>query len=163
MQIEKVGILLPHLHNNQLGYEVTKQLNDLKTTHPHIDSIVFTEEDCPQTIMAKFAIMNVSEAYDQKGLMIATTPSTAAKLIYCWGADKKVFYNYDCYWLRGQRTNYEYLMNLYLNNEFDLIVRSESHKLLLENNFTAKVKTVVENFNIKEMLELYSTEEALNV
>ena len=137
---------MPHLHNNQLGYEVTTQLNKLKETHPYIDTLVFTEEDRPQTLIPKFGIMNICEAYDQNGLIIATTPSTASKLIHFWGADYKVFYSYDCYWLRGQRNQYEQLMNLYLSNEFDLVVRSESHKKLLENNFTAKVDYIVENF-----------------
>ena len=154
--ITKLGILVPHLHNNQLGYEVTKQLNKLKESNPKSDSIVFTEEDRPQTLVANFGIMNISEAYDQTGLIIATTPNTASKLIHFWGANHKVFYNYDCFWLRGQRNSYEHLLNLYLNNEFDLICRSESHKTLLENNFNTKVKAIVENFNIKEILNMYS-------
>lgn len=156
--IEKVGILIPHLHNNQLGYEITKQLNNLKKTHPYIDSVVFTEDDRPQTIIPKFAIMNISEAYDQTGLVIATTPSTAQKLIYCWGATHKVFYSYDCYWLRGQKTQYEGLLNLYHNDIFDVIARSQSHKTIIENNFNAKIKAVIERFNILDFIKLYEVE-----
>jgi hypothetical protein len=155
MKIDKVGILLPHLHNNQMGYEVTKQLNNLKNTHPYIDSIVFTEDERPQTLIPKFAIMNVCEAYDQTGLLIATTPSTASKLIYCWGANHKVFYSYDCFWLRGNRNQYEGLLNLYLNKEFDVIVRSESHQTLLANNFNVRAKAIVEGFDILEFIRLY--------
>lgn len=154
-KITKVGILLPHLHNNQLGYEITSQLNKLTITHPYIDSVVFTEEDRPQTLLPKFAIMNISEVYDQQGLLIATTPNTAGKLVHCWGTNLKAFYSYDCFWMRGTRNKYEALLNLYQNKEFDVIARSESHKRLIENNFNIHIDYVVDKFNILDFITIY--------
>lgn len=156
--INKIGILVPHLHNNQLGYEITSQLNSLAETHPYIDSVVFTEDDKPQTIIPKFAIMHISEVYDQQGLLIATTPNTAGKLIHCWGTPFKVFYNYDCYWMRGARNKFETLFNLYQNKEFDLVVRSESHAQILMNNFNVTPKAIVKEFNILDFIKLYEKE-----
>lgn len=142
-----------------MGYEITTQLNSLAKTHPYIDSVVFVEEDRPQTILPKFAIMNICEVYDQGGLLIATTPNTAGKLVHCWGAKHRVFYSYDCFWMRGNRNKYESLVNLYQNREFDLVVRSESHKEIINNNFNIAPFAVVKHFNIPDFISLYEKKE----
>jgi hypothetical protein len=152
MKISQVNIIVPHIYDNQLGYCISKYCNEL--AHLDIDCVVFTEEIRPFTITPKFAVMNIAEMYDQPGLTIATTPQTTQKLLHCWGANQKIFYSWDLYWLRGQRRLYQPMLNLYTSN-IDIVARSESHKDAIENCFNIKVKTVIDDFNIAKFIELY--------
>jgi hypothetical protein len=152
MKIDRINIIVPHLHDNQLGYCITKHCNQL--SERGIDCVVFTEEIRPFTITPKFAVMNISEAYDQPGLTISTTPSTTSKLQHCWAPNQKVFYSWDLYWLRGQRKMYKPILDLYHVN-MDIIARSESHKTAIENCFNIKVKSVIDDFDVLKIAALY--------
>lgn len=155
INIDRINIIAPHLHHNQLGYCITKYCN--KLAKHDIDCVVFTEEVRPFTIEPKFAVMNISEIYDQPGLTIATTPSTAQKLHHCWAPQQKVFYSWDLYWLRGPRRIYKPILDLYHIN-MDIIARSESNKKAIENCFNIKVKAVVDDFDVLKIREIYNAE-----
>lgn len=137
---------------SQLGYTITNECNKLQDYD--IDCVIFTEEIRPINVMPQFAIMNISEVYDQPGLTIATTPSTVKKLEKCWAPNYKIFYNWDLYWLRGRQKIYAPMLDLY-HTPLDIIARSESHKKLIENCFNIKVKSVIENFDILQIIKLY--------
>ena len=155
MKIDRINIIVPHLYKSQLGYCISKHCNTL--VENDIDCVVFTEEMRPFTITPKFAVMNISEVYDQPGLTIATTPSTAEKLQHCWGPNKKIFYSWDLYWLRGQRKIYKPILDLYHVN-MDIVARSESHKTAIENCFNIKVRAVVDDFDVLKMKDIYDEE-----
>lgn len=157
-RISRIGVVVGNLYNSQLGYCLTREFNLLRKVRPDIDCVVFTEESTPFSITPYFSVMNIAEMYDQPGLMIATSPSTAQRLTACWGANYKAFYSWDMYWARGRRRVYEPYFLLY-NSNFDIIARCEEHKQLLENNFNIKVKACIENFHMQEFLSLYETGE----
>lgn len=154
--IDRINIIVNNLYNSQLCYYVSKELNLIRKNFPNIDCIVFIEEPSPFTITPFFGIMNIAEVYDQPGLTIATSLSTAKRLIACWAPQHKVFYSWDLFWLRGRQKVYEPYFHIY-NGEYDVVARNTEHKTIIENNFNVKVKGIVENFNISEFIRLYDT------
>jgi len=99
--------------------------------------------------------MEISQAWGHKGPMIATSLSTAEKLI-SFPSEQKFFYVWDLSWIRNSRelNDYEKYKRIYTDSSLSLIARSESHKQAIENCFNRKVEHVVSDFNIQDILEI---------
>jgi len=153
--LKNFSVLVPNTGANQISFCLINQINKLFESNPEIDVMVFYENIHKNCIPANFAAMEISHAFNHKGPMIATTLSTAQKLI-SFASEKKFFYVWDLSWIRNsmQVSNYESYNSIYTNTSLELIARSESHKKAIENCFNRKVNHVVSDFNIKEMLEI---------
>ena len=100
--------------------------------------------------------MQISEAWGHKGPVIATSFSTAYKLIG-FPNKKKIFYIWDLEWIRAKQSGikeYEKYIDVYTDSSLELIARSEPHKQAIENAFNRKVNHVVSDFNIDKILEI---------
>lgn len=140
----QINFLVRDLIASQLSYYLTKNLNDAQ----NINGIVFYENLVPPCLIPKFTTMNISEAWAQPGISIATTLSTAHKLVNFTGRAKKYFYVWDLEWLRGRNRVYTMYSPFFCNNELTLIARSEEHKKIIENNFNREIKIVCPDFNM---------------
>lgn len=151
------NVLLQNVGASQLSYFVTRNLNVLGDKRPDIDPIVFYENIHKNCIPPKFAVMQIAEAWGQDGAMIATSLSTAFKLIN-FPAARRLFYVWDLEWLRHgqQRRRYEQFADVYTHPNLELIARSESHAAVIENAFNRKVEHIISDFNTDKILELIS-------
>jgi len=137
---------------SQLSFYLIKELNKFSETNPQTDTIVFYEDIQKNYIPPNFAIMNMSESWGQSGPTIATSISTAKKMLH-YPSKEKFFYVWDLEWIRN-RHPYEKYSKIYADETFKIIARSEGHKRLIENAFNRKVEHVVPDFNMSSIMEV---------
>ena len=147
------SVLLQNIGASQLSYSVVQQLNHLGNIRPDIDTIVFYEDMHKNCLPPNFAVMQIAEAWGQHGPTIATSLSTALKLIGFPSA-RKIFYVWDLEWLRGQQRHYKMYADIYTYPELELIARSEEHKKAIENAFNKEVKHIMPDFDTNQLLKV---------
>jgi len=167
--MNKLGLLVPSLGASQMGYYICKNINDFVGSNPTSDIICYYENFEEECMHPNFTSLHIAEAWMQKGSMIATTESTAEKLIGFPGADNKYFYVWDLEWLRWEAPRVQF-GNLgyspylpYLHPSLEIICRSKNHAEIIENNFNREVKYVVEDFNIEKIMEVIYENQHVNV
>lgn len=151
----KLGILLNNLGPNQLAYSSIRSNNLFVDDAPKIDCILFYENYVRPCLPMNFASMQVFEAYGYNGTLIATSLSTAHKALRCYASKNKFFYVWDLEWLRLQQfKQFRDMHNVYGNSNLKLIARSESHKTVIEDSWNTKVAGIVDNFDMRQMIEV---------
>lgn len=151
-ELKKVGVLVKHLGPSQLSYYFINNSNKLLDARPELDIISFYENPNPPCITTKFATMQIFEAWNYDGIQIATTLSTADKLIKFPVAKRKIFYVWDLEWIRNIQKDFDKFSSIYSNPGLELVARSYEHKSLIESCWNVGVKKVVENFNMEELI-----------
>ena len=153
--LKNFSVLVPNTGANQISFCLINQINRLFEIDSSVDVIVFYENRHKNCLPANFATMEISQAFNHKGPIIATTLSTARKLTEL-PSEKKFFYVWDLSWVRNSRgvQQYEAYKDVYLNKSLELIARSESHKKAIESCFNREVKHVISDFKIEDILEI---------
>jgi len=157
----QVNILVDNMGHNQLSYCITQLGNKLSDTRPDIDLIVFYNNIAKIASLPKFAMMQMVEAWGQRGITIATSCSTARKMLTFPGAERRLLYVWDLEWLRGQNRHYNMYAPIYQLPHVPLIARSEIHHDAIDNAFNVldiKPIYLVEDFNEKQFLEVIDCE-----
>lgn len=152
--VTNLNFVVSDLSSSQQNYFLIRNLNMLTELLPQVNVQVFCENLSRFCLRPKFAIMNVAEAWGQTGPFVATNLSTAAKTITYPFASKKLFYIWDLEWLRGSNKNYNNYAPIYLHPSLELVCRSSEHKDLTEVAFNREVKHIVDNFDMKQLLEI---------
>ena len=155
--MNKIGFLVENIGAGQLGYCLCRQINNFVGANPTRDIICYYEFFEAECMCPNFVSQHVAQAWMQDGAMIATSQSTAEKLIGFPTCTQKYFYIWDLEWLRWE----QHFGNLgyspyspYLNPRLELICRSKHHADIVENNFNRKVKYIVDDFNINQIMEI---------
>lgn len=162
--MNKLGLLAQNLGASQMGYYICRNVNNYVDTNPDSDIICYYENYEQECMSPNFPSLHIAEAWTQEGSMIATSESTAEKLIGFPGADKKYFYVWDLEWLRWEPPRIRF-GNLgyspyapYLNPDLEIICRSQYHADIIKNNFNREVKYIVDDFNIQDIMEIVNGE-----
>lgn len=143
--MNKVGIILKNLGQNQSSLLLINYLNGLVTQTNEYDFTIFYQEMVPLAYRPLCATMSVAEVYDfEEGILIATNIDSAIALNRCPNSSKKYFYVLDLEWLRG-RQNYLYNQEAF---NLNLICRSQSHAEAIKHYSGKQVDFIVPNFNI---------------
>jgi hypothetical protein len=154
--LNKISFLVAHTGSSQLSFFLINELNKMAETNPEIDAIIYHENKHRNCVPANFAVMNLSDAWANNGPVIATSLSTAKKMI-SFPSDRKLFYVWDIEWIRNNHMKtleYEEYSEVYTDNSLELIARSEPHKRIIENAFNKPVSHIVSDFNMSEILEI---------
>lgn len=154
MNLKSFSVLLKDTGASQISFFVIKELNKLAETNPEIDATIFYEDVHKNCMPVNFATMQISECFTQSGPAIATSFSTAQKLInfYC---GKKLFYVWDLHWIRNNVIKkYEDYVDVYCDKNLELIARSESHRQAIQTAFNREVKHVIPDFEMSKILEV---------
>lgn len=158
----QLNFLVEHMGNSQLSYELSRTLNNLADKRSDIDAIVFFNTLTRSRIVPKFAMMQMIEAWGQKGYTIATSCATTRKMMTFPGPQKRFFYVWDLEWIRGEKRTYDMFAPLYQDPRIILITRSGIHRDALDNGFNigrlGKPIYVVEDFNEEQLLEVIESE-----
>lgn len=155
----QLNFLVNDMSASQLSFYLIKEINRLteQLETSHIDCIVFYENMAQLPIAPNFAIMQIAEAWAQSEPVVATSLSTAAKLIDFPATHQKFFYVWDLEWLRGQRKVYNWYEPIYTNKKLSLIARSKEHADLIRNAYNRDVCGIVENFKIEDLINVIRT------
>lgn len=157
-EIIQLNFLVEHMGNSQLAYTLTRCLNNLADTRSDIDAIVFFNTIARHTMVAKFAMMQMIEAWGQPGYTIATSCATVRKMLQFPGPQKKFFYVWDLEWIRGDNKTYGMFADVFRHPELILIARSNIHRDAINNCFNRRNIYVIDDFNERELLEVIESE-----
>lgn len=146
----KLGVLLDNLGPNQLALNVITNGNKVRDT----DFIAFYENSAKPYISPDFAIMQAFEAWGYRGILIATSLSTASQMITFPVCKEKYFYVWDLEWIRMKEKYFKTLHSIYSNPKLKLIARSNSHKKIIEDCWNTPVVGIVDDFDLTQMNEI---------
>ena len=147
-----IGIVCNNVGPNQLAYYMIKSGNEFVKSGEN-DLVVFFYELMPECTRPNFGLMNLSEAYDYKGVLIATDVNSASRILEYPGTTDKFFYVWDLEWIRMQQKQYEVLDIVYNNPKMPLIARSKRHFNLLKNLWSKPIG-ITENCNVNELYNI---------
>lgn len=154
MERKTINFLVNDLHASQLSYYLTRNVNEYIKSDPSLDFVVFFENLSKPVLVPNFALMQVAEAWGQPGVSIATSLTTASRLIHFPAPSKKFFYVWDLEWLRPTNKVYDLYAGIYLHPELKLLARSEEHASLIKNSFNREVEAIVSDFDMNKILEV---------
>jgi hypothetical protein len=153
----KIGIMLDNVGPNQLAHYIINSGNKfLEKNSRRSDLIMFIHNVVSPCAHINFSVMNVSEAYDFDGFLVATSLHTAAKLAKTPGTKKKFFYVWDLEWLRPYGRNFEGVSALYKHPQIELIARSQPHKDLIELSWKPTIG-IVEDGRVEQFYKLFES------
>lgn len=154
--MRQVGFLVPHVGAGQLGYSLITQLNKVSENlyKYNLDPIVYYETMHMQLLPHAFATMQIVECWDQTHPVIATSLSTAEKMITFPNPQRKLFYVWDVEWLRRPHNHYFRTRNIVTNEAVEIVARGSHHATLIENCFNRKVTNIVDDFEIESFMEI---------
>jgi hypothetical protein len=147
-----IGIVCNNVGPSQLAYYLIKTGNEFVKTGDD-DLVVFFYELMPECIKPNFALMNLSEAYDYNGVLVATDINSASRILEYPGTQEKFFYLWDLDWIKLPQKQYENLLQVYKNPRLPLIVRSKRHFELVKNLWQEPVG-IVEDCNIGQLKQV---------
>jgi hypothetical protein len=90
--------------------------------------------------------MQMAEAWGFDGVLLATTLSTAEKILRCPSAKKRFFYVWDLEWLRPSRKEYRAFQAIYGDPRMELIARCPDHAAAIEAAWNRRPVVVADNF-----------------
>lgn len=151
--IEKFGFVLSHLAPAQLPYKLIKSANEFLEKKDSCDIIIFYQNLSPLVVNPNFAIMNLSEAYNYDGRLVATEVNNAARILDYVGTRKKYFYVWDLEWTKMGNKVYEQLSSVYNNPRINLIARSKQHYDIIKLAWREPVG-IVDDCNFEKMTDL---------
>jgi hypothetical protein len=96
--------------------------------------------------------MNLNEAWEYDGLVVATSLSTAEKALIFPAPKRRLFYVWDMEWMRAGDRDFDYFQSIYGNPKLDLIARSDTYAKIIERCWNRPVKAVVENCDVGELI-----------
>ena len=150
--LNSFSVLIENTGASQIAFFVIGAINNLTNSRPNIDVILFYENKHKDCISTNFSTMQISECWGYNGPVIATSFSTAKKLINLPSTSKKIFYVWNLEWMGVNK--YEDYEGVYTNKNIELVARSDDHKKIIENTFNRKVSRVISDFNIQDILEV---------
>ncbi len=151
--MKKLGFILDNCGPNELAYRVISSANNLIKNQPGVaDFIVFFNNIVPNCMPLEFASMNMVEAYDYDGVLVATDLLNASKMLNFPAASRKIFYVWDLEWIRLPNRNYDSFREIYCNEELDLFCRSKTHQFFIQNAWGREAK-IVEYCDIEELVK----------
>ena len=147
LMFKKLNVLVDNLGANQLSFYLISSLN--KLVGQGISPVVFYETPQKHHISPMFPTTNIVNAYGQEGIMISTTINTTLHMLSFPAQHKRFFYVWDLEWLRENKREWGFYYNVY--HAVPLLVRSESHKKLIESCFNVEVD-ILENWDYNKLL-----------
>jgi hypothetical protein len=149
-----LGFLVSSLGRSQMAYHLLHEGSVRLGPERGLDVVVFQQNMDVTWATPTFAVMNICEAYDFRGVAVATDVATARSLTRFPGPSGRLFYVWDLEWMRGEPADYDALAAAYRDERVSLVARSPSHARLIEECWNRAPCGIAENFNLLSLAEL---------
>ncbi len=146
--MNSVGILTNKVSPNQRGVLMAHNLSSAQK-----DYIVFHQDWDLIPVDQKYCMLQINEAFNFSGILIADSIDTATKLANCVCAKAKYFYIWDLEWSYLLNLDFRSAQKLYQNDNIELIARSERHYNILQNVWKKPVG-IVEDWNLEQLEQI---------
>ncbi len=147
-----IGCLIDDFGENQCGDCYISEMNKLQKENSNVVGSGFFCDIVRYSQLANFAMFNIVETFSYTGHIFATSLNLANKLLNS-PCSIKYFYIWDLEWIR-RTFPYESYAQIYRNPKLKIIARSDSHKIILENNFNIKVFDVMNDWDRNKLVEI---------
>ncbi len=149
----KLGIAIGNLGPSQLNYFLVRHANTLLSQRPEMDITAFFESQVSHPLPANFASMPIYEAWGYEGAVVATTFTTAQKLLDCPSPRGRFFYVWDLEWVRPfNRRTYREWAAVYRNESLTLLARSAEHQKVISECWNRPVAGLVDDMNLEQLM-----------
>ena len=119
-----------------------------------MDFVLFYEDLVKPCMIPSCAMLNISEVWHFDGTLISTDIPSTLSSIKANSPTKKIFYVWDLEWLRAYKQAYTYNIKAFMDYDVKIVCRSNSHALETSYFSNRKVDAVIENFDLRAILEL---------
>ena len=147
------GFLIKNITLSQHGLQLLHNLNRIVDTNCDISPVVFYETYSTPPYSPRFAMIQNREAWLFDGPIITTSIEFVQTLLQCPKPNPKYFYVWNLDWMYLPPTQLTFLQNIYMNDNLQLIARSEHHARIIENCWKKPV-SIIEGFNHHELTKL---------
>lgn len=155
----RLGFLLPHLGDNDLSKAFVKSANEFLCDQHYADIIAFVNNQVKPVLYPVFASMNINEAFDYKGGVVATNLDTAAKLAKFPGPRPKYYYLWQLDWINSTGWTFEEMMGLFHDPQILIVARTDDDKKLIESCWNCRVHAVIPECNVRAFAEKIKQDE----
>lgn len=150
---KQLGFMIEESSSSQLSFNLIRNINEYVTENQD-DFVVFFENSTANVINPEFSFMSLSEIWNFKGHLFATTISTAMSLKKCFATEQKYFYVWDLEWTRRHGRNFESTIQAFTDPTIKLIARSKEHAVAIKNYCNRDVDGIVSDFNIEKLMRI---------
>lgn len=155
----KLGFLLSHIGDAEVSKTFIKKANEFLCSHQDVDIIGFVANQVSPTIHPSFATMNINEAFDYNGAVVATNLAMAEKIVNFPGPRKKYYYLWELDWTKETGRTFEELLALFHNPKLSIIARTPEDKMVIERCWNCRVQGVIPDCDIGRFVELVRKDE----
>lgn len=153
--MQRLNFLVDDVGASHLAYSLLTNLNTMVRERQDICPTIFYSNLTDQCVKpVEFTMMQMIEAFDQEGSMIATSLPTAGRLLTMPRPMPKLYYVWDLEWQRYSNMQWSSVQRILGSSELILLARSESHKVAIESCFDVRVHSIIEDFNLEQILEV---------
>ena len=149
----QIGFLVDNTMANQLSYNLIKNINDY-LQDSNDDLVLFFENSTTSIVPPNFSLMSINEIWSFEGSLFATSVSTSLSIQKSFAPKKKFFYVWDLEWTREHGRDFESTIKAFSNEDIELIARSEDHAKAIENYCNVKVKHIVKDCNVEQLVRI---------
>jgi hypothetical protein len=140
--MKKIGLISKHLLEL-----VVIEANRFLTESQDSDVVYFIQNQSLSDEVPAFGIMNIVEAYDFDGILIAFDLDSAEKIIRMPGASHRIYYITEAEWVNNGRT-YDQLLNILRNPRLTFVTNTEDLKEIVEDCWQYKVSAVIPDYDV---------------
>jgi hypothetical protein len=143
----KLGIALDNLGPSQLAHRLLAGVETILKDRTDLDVVLFYENLARPCLTPCCACMQLPEAFRFDGTMVATSLSTAAKVLRFPGPRRRLFLAWDLEWLRrpGDFVAYQ---SLYGHPALELLGRGPDQAQVLRQAFNRPVVAVTDDSSL---------------
>jgi len=151
----KIGFLLKDIGHNQLASDLITSINKTLADKRYPHSFNIFVENIEEPIKSPAcSVMNAAEIWSYNGHVVATSLSTATKLLNAIGPTHKYLYVYSPEWFSQNRIlQYETNHNIYMNPELKILTRNEDYHKLFTSVFNKKPEFNWLEADVKQLAE----------
>lgn len=150
----RLGFILSHVGARQDAYELLSSAGDFLEARRDADVVVFTQHIMKPWRVPPTAVMNATESFDFRGIVVATNLFGASNLLGSPGATRRIFYVQDFEWGQQDGPSFEDCEAIYRDPRLELVARSTEHGEVLRGVWNRPVLGVVESFNVEAFARL---------
>ena len=156
-KVKKVGVVVDDLSASQLSYHIIKNINN-HIEESDTDFVAFFQNSTANMLTMHFSSMCINEIWSFDGVAIATSVSTVLSISKTFSPKQKYFYVWDLEWCRTKGREFEYIIQAFNKDDIKLIARSKDYAKAIKNYCNKDVVGVVDNFNIKQLMDIINHE-----
>ena len=151
-----IAAILQNLGPSQKLFYMIKEFNKLASLKDFSVSAFYNRPSIP-VIKPFFSCRNISFLSGFNGVAIATSLQDASSLLKSDNNSKKYLYLWDIEWLITPMS-FSTAIDILLDKRINIIARSKSHALTIENFCNKKPVGIVDNWNLNQLISLLTEE-----